>query len=71
MKKEFVDFLYEKRANVQNEINELVKKEKQPREIGSEKFECPIKSEIRAKRLHIQDINLLIESYFLIHTKSI
>lgn len=71
MKKEFIDYLYEQRAEVQAEIDRLVLKSKEPTSIKYENLDNPFTAEINARRNQIFGINKTIEKYFETHTKPI
>lgn len=68
MKKEFLDFLYDKRSKLQIKIDNLVNSSKNPihvccKDMESQKYD----SSLDEVRLHIQSINLIISEYLLIH----
>jgi len=68
MKKEFIDYLYEQRAEVQAEIDRLVLKSKEPTSIKYENLDNPFTAEINARRNQIFGINKTIEKYFETHS---
>lgn len=67
MKKQFIDYLYEQRAEVQAEIDRLVLKSKEPTSIKHENLDNPFTAEIKARRSQILGINMTIEKYLQIH----
>lgn len=72
MKKEFLDFLYEKRQLVIEQINSLVEKSKQNMAQCCDKMDTtnPYSKQIDASRLHLQTINQTINEYLNIHKNS-
>ena len=68
MKKEHLDYLYNARGFVQTDIDNLVKKAKQPKpEEWNDEYGCVIEAELDAKRTHILGLNKLIEHYLKTH----
>jgi len=70
MKKEFLDYLYELRSDVQGQIDDLVEKDKtEPQSQCCDKMELlnETKATITAKRQHIYDLNKSIEKYLSLH----
>ena len=67
MKKEYLDFLYEKRSEVQIEIDRLVEVCKNPRDGECKGCGFEPEGELRARRSQIQGINKSIEFYLEIH----
>lgn len=65
MKKEFIDYMYELRASVQEDIDNLVELLKQIETVKTVEYEA----ELRTRRSQIQGVNRTIEKYFEIHTK--
>ena len=64
MKKEFLDFLYDKRASLQREIDELVRISREPIPLCcSEMSSSVYNKELEAYRQHIQSVNFIISEY--------
>ena len=71
MKKEFIDFMYEQRALIQTDIDQLVEKRKLPTDGSCEGCGNEIEAELRTRRSQIQGVNKAIEKYFEVHSKNI
>ena len=69
MKKEFIDYMYELRADVQTDIDRLVEIQKQPTDGQGNRLEC--EAELRTRRSQIQGINRTIKKYIETHSKNI
>lgn len=67
MKKEYLDFLYETRAVIQERITHLEELGRNPKDGNCQNCGDPIRSELDATRKHIQTINLSIEQYLEVH----
>jgi hypothetical protein len=71
MKKEFVDFLYDLRNIVQDEIDRLYELNKQSKNGNCQDCGDETEAELRTRRSQIQGLNQTIEKYFETHTKNI
>ena len=71
MKKEFIDYLYELRGLIQEDINRLVELNKQPKDINCQGCGNETQAELRTRRSQIGSVNETIEKYFETHTKSV
>lgn len=69
MKKEFLDYLYNLKHKAQKEFDALIAKQHLPKDAKCKDCICPIKTELEAKRLHILDINNIIEKYIQLNEK--
>ena len=68
MKKEFLDFLYDKRAILQAKIDEMVKIQNEPVSVCCNSMPTSIYNKpLEEVRLHIQSVNFIISEYLLIH----
>jgi transcription elongation factor Elf1 len=71
MKKQFIDYLYELRASVQNDIDRLVELNKLTRNADCKDCGDEIQAELRTRRSQIGSINETIEKYFETHSRNL
>ncbi|MFM1755049.1 MAG: hypothetical protein RLZZ236_1988 [Bacteroidota bacterium] len=71
MEKEFIDYLYELRGLIQNDINRLVELNKEPRNANCKDCGDEIQAELRTRRSQISSVNQTIEKYFKTHSRNL
>lgn len=71
MKKEFIDYMYELRSLIQQDIDRLVDILKSPQDGNCSGCGNESEAELRTRRSQIGSLNQTIEKYFKTHSKDL